>query len=124
MINEINSREKTIDTINRRILMWAHIGLVANFFTFNLFIYAAMWKGVIFLPFVLAGIAFMALAFCIDVKINKLEYLCGKLCTCTDDLQSTYLEPYTTLSATLDALFSLKSVLFVVALFFMIMAAK
>jgi len=122
MTNETNSREKMIDTINRRILMWTYIGLVANFFTFNLFIYAAMWKGAIVLPFVLSGIVFMVLSFCIQVKINKFEYLCEKLCA-FDDSQSMDFETYTTLSATLDALFSLKSVLFVIALIFMIMAA-
>lgn len=123
MTNETNSREKIVAIINRRILMLTHIGLVANFFTFNLFIYAAMWKGVIFLPFVLSGIAFMALSFCMQVKINKLEYLCEKFWD-FDDSQNTDFEKYTTLTAALDALFSLKSVLFVVALFFMIMAAK
>jgi hypothetical protein len=121
--NKTNFREKLIDIINRQILMWTHIALVANFFTFNLFIYAAMWKGAIFLPFVLAGIAFGVLSFCIQVKTTKLEYLCGKLYTC-DDLQDADLELCTTLSATLYTLFSLRTVLFVAALIFMLMAAN
>ena len=121
--NKTNPHEKLIDTINRKILVLAHTGLVANFFTFNLFIYAAMWRGVVFLPFVLSGIVFMALDFCIQVKIGKLEYICGELCAC-DDSQSADIGTYTTLLATLNTLFSLKTVLFVAALIFMIMAAS
>lgn len=121
--NKTNSHEKLIDIVNRKILTLTHIGLVTNFFTFNLFMYAAMWRGVLFLPFVLSGIVFMVLDFCVQVKITKLEYICRKLYTC-DDPQRIDIETGTTLLATLNVLFSLKTVLFVIALIFMIMTAN